>query len=61
MSYHVLVPYDALLRVMPRAAGVVREFQTTSGPYESFPIIPGHGFLAINPLAERRLRRIDLP
>ena len=61
MSYHVLVPADALLRVMPRAAGPVREFQTLTGPYESFPIIPGYGYLAINPLAERRLRRIDLP
>jgi hypothetical protein len=61
MSYHVLVPENALLRVMPRAAGVVREFQTLTGPYESFPIIPGHGFLAINPLAENKLRRFNLP
>lgn len=60
MSYHVLVPSDALLRVIPRAAGVVREFQTLTGPYESFPIIPGRGYLAINPLAEARLRRVNL-
>ena len=61
MSYHVCIPRDALLRVIPRAAGPVREFQVLRGPYESFPIVPGRGFLAINPLAESRLREIALP
>jgi hypothetical protein len=61
VTYHVCIPSDALLRVMPRAAGPVREFQVLRGPYESFPIVPGRGYLAINPLAEQLLRKVALP